>query len=94
MPEFRPVRSSVTPEGTATEERMMVEQDVLDLLAEEAPLEPLKVHVVARLARSGAAVGTGAASASAMGTAITELAIKATTRYEINMFLFFRGTVR
>jgi hypothetical protein len=37
----------------------MVEHDVLDLLAREAPLEPENVHVVALLARSGAAVGSG-----------------------------------
>ena len=47
------------PEGTATEERTMVEHEVLDLLAREAPLEPEKVHVVARLSRGGAAVTCG-----------------------------------
>jgi hypothetical protein len=49
----------VTPEGTARADRMMVEQDVLDLLALEAPPEPEKVQVVARLLKSGAAVGSG-----------------------------------
>ena len=46
---------------------MMVEQEVLDLLAEEAPPDPENVQVVARLLRSGAAVGsgTGAGAASA-----------------------------
>jgi hypothetical protein len=38
---------------------MMVEQDVLDLLALEAPPEPEKVQVVARFSKSGAAVGSG-----------------------------------
>ena len=59
VPEFKPVRSRVTPEGTARADRMMVEQDVLDLLALEAPPEPEKVQVVARLLKSGAAVGSG-----------------------------------
>jgi hypothetical protein len=59
VPEFKPVRSRVTPEGTARADRMIVEQDVLDLLALEAPPEPEKVQVVARLLKSGAAVGSG-----------------------------------
>lgn len=64
VPELRPVRSNVVPEGTASADRMMVEQEVLDLLADEAPPEPEKVQVVARLSRSGAAVGAGAAGAA------------------------------
>lgn len=47
------------PEGTARADKMIVLQEVLDLLAEEAPPEPEKVQVVALLARSGAAVGSG-----------------------------------
>lgn len=70
MPEFRPVKSSVTPDGTAIAERMMVEQEVLETLASEAPFEPLKVQVVARLAialeRSGAGVGIGIGTGPAM----------------------------
>lgn len=50
----------------------MVEQEVLDLLAEEAPLDPLKVQVVALLARSGAAVGSGAGAGAAKTTAAAE----------------------
>lgn len=38
---------------------MMVEQEVLDLLAEEAPPEPEKVQVVALSSSVGAAVGAG-----------------------------------
>jgi hypothetical protein len=38
---------------------MMVEQEVLDLLALEAPPEPEKVQVVALFSKSGAAVGSG-----------------------------------
>lgn len=53
------------PDGTASADRMMVEQEVLDLLADEAPPEPEKVQVVARLSRSGAAVGAGAAAGRA-----------------------------
>jgi hypothetical protein len=42
---------------------MMVEHDVFDLLADEAPPDPEKVQVVALLSRSGAAVGAGAGTA-------------------------------
>jgi hypothetical protein len=42
----------------------MVEHDVLDLLASEAPEDPEKVQVVALFSRSGAAVGAGAGAAS------------------------------
>lgn len=69
---MRPVKSKVTPEGTATAEMMMVEQEVLDLLAEEAPADPEKVQVVARFfrsLRSGAAVGSGAAAGAATARA-------------------------
>jgi hypothetical protein len=62
VPSFKPVRSRVVPEGTASADRMMVEHDVLDLLASEAPEEPEKVQVVAlfsRSARLGPAVGAG-----------------------------------
>lgn len=61
MPEFRPVRSSVVPEGTAMLSSTIVAQDVLDLLADAALVN---VHV-ARLAMSGAAVGSGAAAGAA-----------------------------
>lgn len=53
------------PDGTASADNTMVEQEVLDLLADEAPPEPEKVQVVARLSRSGAAVGAGAAAGRA-----------------------------
>ena len=63
---MRPVKSKVVPDGTATAEIMIVEQEVLDLLAEEAPPDPENVQVVARLLISGAAVGSGNAAAIAM----------------------------
>jgi hypothetical protein len=65
VPELRPVRSRITPEGTATEDKMIVEQDVLDLLADEAPPDPEKVQVVALFSISGPAVGSGAAAGAA-----------------------------
>jgi hypothetical protein len=64
VPSFKSVRSRVTPDGTASAERMMVEHEVFDLLADEAPPDPEKVHVVALFSRSGAAVGAGAGAAS------------------------------
>lgn len=71
----KPVKSSVTPDGTATDDRTIVEQDFLDLLAKDAPLEPEKVQVVALLSMSGAAVGSGAA----MGLAKVATALNAST---------------
>ena len=68
----------MTPDGTAIAERMMVEHEVLDLLAEEAPAEPEKVQVVALSLRFGAAVGAGAAA----GIAKTELIAERATRSE------------
>lgn len=49
---------------------MMVEQDVFDLLAEEAPLSPEKVQVVERLFRSAAGVTIGAATGLATTAAL------------------------
>lgn len=65
----RSLRSRVVPEGTATSERMIVEHDFCDLLALDAPLEPEKVQLVALLARLGAWVIAGAASATGEATA-------------------------
>jgi hypothetical protein len=51
------------PDGTATSDRIIVEHDACDLLADDAPLEPEKVQVVALFARaagSGGAVMAGA----------------------------------
>jgi hypothetical protein len=64
VPLFKSVRSRVTPDGTASAERIMVEHEVFDLLADEYPPDPEKVQVVALLSRSGAAVGAGAGTAS------------------------------
>jgi hypothetical protein len=70
VPSFRPVKSNVVPEGTATADSTMVEQAVLDLLADEAPLDPEKVQLVALSANCGAAVtwalaGSGSACTAA-----------------------------
>lgn len=63
VPLVRPVRSNRVPEGTARADRTMVEQEVFDLLTEAAPPDPGNLQVVARLSRSGAAVGAGAGAA-------------------------------
>ena len=76
MPSLRLVRSRVLPAGTATFERTIVAQDFLLAEAADAPLEPEKVQVVARLERSAAAVGSGAGAADA------RLATSARTREE------------
>jgi hypothetical protein len=62
----RLLRSRVVPDGTATSDRMMVEQEACDLLAEAAPEEPEKVQEVARLAKLGASVMAGSATGEAM----------------------------
>ncbi len=68
MPEFKPVRSSVVPEGTVTPLRTIVAQDFFDLEAAAAPEEPEKVQE-ALFSRSGGAVGAGAAGAAATSEA-------------------------
>jgi len=70
VPLLRSVKSSVTPDGTATSERTIVEQDVFDLLAEEAPLSPENVQVVERLSRLAAGVTIGAATGLAITAAL------------------------
>lgn len=64
VPELRPVRSSVVPDGTATFDNTMVEHEVLDLLAEAAPFEPENVQEVARFSSVAGAVTAGAGAAS------------------------------
>ncbi len=59
------VKSRVVPDGTAIFDRTIVAQEAFDLEAAAAPPEPEKVQV-ARFARSGAAVGTGAAAGAAV----------------------------
>lgn len=60
VPSFRSLRSSVTPEGTATFDNTIVAHDFCDLLAEDAPFEPEKVQVVARSSNFGPCVIEGA----------------------------------
>lgn len=64
VPDLRPVRSSVFPDGTATFDKTMVEHEVLDLLAEAAPLEPENVQEAARFSSVAGAVIAGAGAAS------------------------------
>jgi hypothetical protein len=58
------VKSRVCPAGTATEFKTMVAQAALDLETWDAPDDPEKVQV-ALFAKSGAAVGAGAAAGAA-----------------------------
>lgn len=68
VPEVSLVRSSVVPDGTARADKTMVAQEALDLLTAAAPLDPENVQD-ALLARSGAAVGAGAAAGRAAAIA-------------------------
>lgn len=60
----------MVPEGTVMPDRTMVEHDDWDLLAEAAPLDPVKVQLVALLASSGlgAVVISGRATATGDAT--------------------------
>lgn len=57
VPCFSPVRSRVVPAGTATEDRTMVEQEVLDFATAAAPVEPEKVQEEARSSSADVAIG-------------------------------------
>lgn len=56
------VKSRVVPDGTATEDSTMVEHELFDLLASDAPLDPENVQVVARLSSEAAGVTCGSAT--------------------------------
>lgn len=73
----------MVPEGTATADRMIVEQSFWETLALEAPAEPENVQLVARLARLGASVMAG----SATGEAATPAANAASTRGVISLVI-------
>lgn len=79
---FNPVKSRVVPEGTATLERTIVAQEVLDLLAEAAPFEPEKVQLAARSSMLAALVtrGAGAATGLARVQAMPQAASKRLVR--------------
>ncbi len=62
-------------------DRTMVEHDVWDLLAEEAPAEPVKVQLAALFASEGAGVISGAATTT--GDATAAPAAKATNKVEV-----------
>lgn len=57
------MRSSVTPDGTATPSRTMVAHEVLDLLAAEAAVKVQE----ARLSRAAASLRSGAGVAKGAG---------------------------
>ena len=70
VPDLRPVKSRVVPDGTERALRTMVAQEALDLEAAAAPPDPEKVQAVPRCsiaarasAGFGAAVGAGAGAA-------------------------------
>ena len=85
---FRFDRSKVVPDGTATLDRIMVEHDACDLLADDAPFEPEKVQVVALFARAAAGSGGGvmAGAGWATGEAITN-APKAASRVQVRSMM-------
>ncbi len=65
------VKSSVVPDGTARADRTMVAQEVLDTLAEAAPLAPLKVQLSARLATAFLMLGLGVTAGDGAATTAT-----------------------
>lgn len=64
----------------------MVEHEVLDLLADEAPSDPENVHEVARFSRSSS-LGAGVTRGSATGLALTSAAqsVRMITELEVTM---------
>jgi hypothetical protein len=73
----RSLRSSVTPEGTATSDKIMVEQSFCDTLADDAPSDPENVQLVALFSSDGGAVTAGFAA----GFAIAQPARAARTKH-------------
>lgn len=63
------ILSNVTPAGTVRVSKIIVEQEALDLLADEYPRDPEKEHVAARfsMARSSNALSTSSAAGAAVG---------------------------
>jgi hypothetical protein len=84
----RSERSRVVPEGTVMPDKTMVEHDFCDLLAEAAPLEPVKVQLVARFTSNGLGAGVIAGRATATGDATAAQATKATNKVEVNETIF------
>ena len=76
-------RSKVVPEGTVMPDRTMVEHNVWDLLAEAAPLGPVKVQLVALFASNGLGAGVISGLATAKGDATAAQAAKATNKVEV-----------
>lgn len=76
----------MVPDGTATAERTIVEHEDLDLLAKEAPFDPVNVHVVALLLISGAEVGAGDAAGAAIGLESTALALERAMTARENLY--------
>jgi hypothetical protein len=79
VPSFKSVKSSVVPDGTATSDNTIVEQDVLEALAEDAPSEPEKVQLEARSCsafRVGGVVGAGAGTACTTAERLKERATR------------------
>lgn len=79
---FSPVRSRVVPAGTATFDRVIVEQDFLDLIADAAPFEPENVQEDDLRSRAEATDGWISGVA---GTAWTEAAPRRATRQSLRL---------
>jgi hypothetical protein len=80
----------VVPDGTVIPDKTIVAHDFCDLLAEAAPLAPLKVQLVALLARAASGAGVIAGPATATGVAMTAEAAKAARRAEVKETMSLR----
>lgn len=80
-----PVKSSVVPDGTATAESTIVAQAVFDLLADDAPLDPEKVQLVARCSNFGAAVTWAFAGSGRAWAATAPKRLRARSFGAVNM---------
>lgn len=80
VPVFSPVRSRVVPAGTSTLLRVMVEQEVLLLMASAAPVLPEKVQEAREVRRE--VPRTGSAAGAALTAVAPSRAIKPSLRLE------------
>jgi hypothetical protein len=78
----------VVPDGTVIPDKTIVAHNFCDLLAEAAPLAPLKVQLVALLTRAASGAGVIAGPATATGVAMTAEAAKAASRAEVKETMF------
>jgi hypothetical protein len=85
VPAVRSVKSSVVPAGTATFDKVIVEQEVLDLRTLAAPVEPENMHEAARLSKVAGAANATDERRAAPARAMKEGMISRSFQREVKM---------